>query len=32
MLVRFLRIESRIEDLVELKIQQSIPVVEPAAK
>jgi hypothetical protein len=31
-LMRFMQIESRIDNLVELKIQQSIPVVEPAAQ
>jgi len=30
-LMRFLQIESRIDNLVELKIQEGIPVVEPAA-
>ena len=31
-LMRFLQIESRIDNLIDLQIQQSIPVVEPAAK
>jgi hypothetical protein len=31
-LMRFMQIESRIDNLVELKIQQSIPVVEPGAQ
>jgi len=31
-LMRFLQIESRIDNLVELEVQRSIPVVEPASK
>ena len=31
-LMRFLQIESRVDNLVELQIQRGIPVVEPAAK
>jgi Spy/CpxP family protein refolding chaperone len=31
-LMRFLQIESRIDNLIELKIQQGVPVVDPATK
>lgn len=31
-LMRFLQIESRIDNLVELEVQRSIPVIEPASK